>query len=167
MTAAINLAHKSEQLQPEDTLKTITWRVPGRFTFWQGLEGEVQRYNLKKEILNLSHFSSEQKLLYLHFKFSQNQPIVLYIKLIGSSPYYRHFAMLLGYDDSLGEYYFYNSLVPAEKPSEVSSKNYSLTIDENGSKLGNRTLTKERLIQSWQEASIFGFYDYYALVINP
>ena len=157
ITTAINLLTDSN-LNPQDTVKSISWRLPNYFTHPWGLEEEARKNGLESAGVNASQLSDKEKIEFLKKQIAEERVVILYVKQPKSGEYYRHFITLLGF--SQDKFFIYDSLVPRDEGSP------ELTIDENGGELGNRSYSYDELLKIWNEGVLFGNFNNYALVVG-
>ena len=148
---AVGVIAKNIQLDIGTLWNEIPLKVSIGVHPW-GLEYLLKKYGFNFTTPSVRHLNNEDKLLYLRQELSQEHPIILLGEYHKGQ--YQHYMTLVGFDDELDVYYFYDSLHARQ------DENY--TIDSNGDLPGNRTLTSDELFNFWTGGGLYGFYEWYA-----
>jgi len=82
----------------------------------------------------------------------EDGPVIALIQRHG----YMHFVVLVGH--SGGSVHLYDPMLP--------KTNDGYTLDNNGEKIGNDSLTWDEFTQLWGEVSVMGFYEYMAVMVD-
>src|SRR3989344_421482 len=147
--AAIFLRSLEEEITPEDMVIELPWKLPRGYTHPQALESLIEKQGFETTAYNAGALTNEEKIQFLRQTLAKGSPVILLTYMYG----YQHYITLLGYDEESFAIYDPVFTRGAE----------GMTIDENGSLSGNRSIRKEELISHWSQGGIAGFYRWYAL----
>ncbi len=84
-----------------------------------------------------------------------NHPVVLLVERHG----YWHYVLLTGY--TAGGFDLYDPMLPRAVAGGAQ------TVDRNGARPGNDTLTDEQLLALWDKVSVGGLYERMSVVLHP
>lgn len=152
--SAVVRALTSQELDPFELFEDMSWKIPNYGIHPWGLEKELKKHNLEIQIPNLTSLNKTQKLNFLKQELSQKHPIIL----LGEKDGFQHYFTIFGFDSNQDQFYIYDSL--------HDRQDKKLTIDDNGSLPGNRTLSSEELIEFWSKGGLFGFYTWYLVSVS-
>ncbi|MBN1797367.1 MAG: hypothetical protein JW822_02240 [Spirochaetales bacterium] len=137
----------------EEFVQNMEWRLPNRITLPWGLEKLLLHYGIKSETPLLILFSRKERIKYLKAQLSLGKPVIV----LGLKHGMGHYITLLGYSDD--EFYVYDSW-----HTRNPLKSGSYTYDDNGMLPGNITLSEEELLSFWQGSEKFLLFAWYVLV---
>ena len=150
--AAIVRVLNKKQVSSADFAESIGWRMSNGYTMPWGLEKQLKDHSIPVEIPNLPVITDEERINFLHERMSQGKLVII----LGEKSETQHYLSIFGFNRNKNEFYVYDSLIEEGDPG--------LTIDENGSLSGNRTLSSEELLEFWRRGGMYGKFIWYAIV---
>jgi len=150
--AAVVRAVTGEEVSSAEFAEDIGWRLPNDYTLPWGLESQLKNHGVAVETPNVSGFSDKNKISFLKERLSNNHPLII----LGERDNYEHYITLFGFDGD--EFYAYDSLYTEDENG--------LTIDANGELPGNRTYSKDELIEFWSGGGMYGLYNWFVIVAS-
>lgn len=150
--AALTRILVNKEVSSAEFAKTIGWRMPNGYTMPWGLEKQLKENGISVELPNLTVFTDEERINFLHERMSQGKLLVI----LGAKGDIQHYLSLFGFNRNNDEFYVYDSL--------IEEGALGFTIDENGSLPGNRTLSSEELLEFWSKGGMYGKFMWYAIV---
>lgn len=150
-------------LNKENQPKEMVGKVSHSFAWSEGLSGTVP-WKITKEAeangLQSLHYSAlstppEQRLELLCQHIVEQSPVVT---LINSDRGIQHYILVVGFDEENIHIYDPNIEADQENPQQ--------TVDQNGSKAGNRTYTRARFREVWGEGGMVGLYRWWYLPLK-
>jgi len=150
--AALTRTLADKEVSSAEFAETIGWRMPNGYTMPWGLEKQLKDNGIPVELPNLTVFTDEERINFLHERMSQGKLVII----LGVKGDIQHYLSLFGFNRRNDEFYVYDSLIEEGAPG--------FTIDENGSLAGNRTLSSEELMEFWRRGGMYGKFMWYAIV---
>lgn len=150
--AALTRTLGDKEVSSAEFAETIGWRMPNDYTMPWGLEEQLKDHGIPVELPNLTVFTDEERIDFLHERMSQGKLVII----LGVKGDIQHYLSLFGFNRKKDEFYIYDSLIEEGAPG--------FTIDENGSLSGNRTLSSEELLEFWRRGGMYGKFIWYAIV---
>ena len=150
--AALTRILVNKEVSSAEFAKTIGWRIPNGYTMPWGLEKQLKENGIPVELPNLTVFTDEERINFLHERMSQGKLLII----LGVKGDIQHYLSLFGFNRNNDEFYVYDSLIEEGAPG--------FTIDENGSLPGNRTLSSEEILEFWSKGGMYGKFMWYAIV---
>lgn len=150
---AIINAYNNEIIPLSKIDKEMNGRTENKLTYPWGITGYLKDNGIKSKGKILMFKTKNQRLNFLKNKLSEDKPIIILNKLGNVL----HYFTILGYNEK-NDFYIYDSMQPVE-----IINNKRMTVDSNGNKPGNLTLSWEDLLIKWKDAK-FKFINYYVIV---
>lgn len=154
--AAVISVLKSQDIDPVSFVQKIDWRLSNNYTLPWGLENQLKKNGIKIEKPHFSLLADDEKIALVQQYLSLGKPIII----LGERNNYEHYITLLGFNAATDEYYIYDSLLAA------SSEQQGMTIDENGSFSGNKTVNTQELLDFWRGGGEYGIWKWYGLAAS-
>lgn len=140
-------------VSPNEINRRTGWRMENGMTFPWGIEGVLEQYNVASDLVMKGSLSDDEKIQWLKSRLTIGKPIILLNLTTGNI---LHWFTIVGYTDQ--RFDVYDSYRPAgTSPGQ--------TIDENGLRPGNRSLTYKDLLHLWS-AGRYGPFAWVALEIK-
>lgn len=147
LNVAAVLRLRDIQVDNQEIIDSTKFRFRNDYTHPWGIEDHF----MFSFSYDTSELNDEEKINFLKSKISSRHAGIL----LGGTDTYQHYITLLGYGDD--EFYVYDSL----HTKGVDG----LTVDSNGSTVGNRSLSNEELLDFWSKGGMYGFYEDYVMFV--
>jgi len=134
----------------------VSWRLPNNYTLPWGLESLLKAHSISIKKPNFKFLMDNEKIMLIQQYLSYGLPIII----LGQRDNYEHYITIVGFDSNKDQYYVYDSL----QSSSPEQKN--MTIDENSTLSGNKTLNSQELLDFWRGGGVYGLWKWYGLVAS-
>lgn len=152
--AAAANALRESNIHPKKMVSMLPWKLPFGYTHPWALEQLLASVNLTTESYSVKSFTSVEKKEFLMQEISNHSPVILLVKMYG----YQHYVVLLGFDSNTNDFFVYDPVYTRGEDG--------YTVDDNGNLPGNRNINWDVLREQWDEGGVFGFFEWYALVVE-
>lgn len=154
--AAVMRIYGYTDVSSEEIASSISYKIPGYGTHPLGLEEALKKLGLTPAAYRLdqSDMSDRGRAAFLKVKLIGNQPVII----LGQKNGVQHYVTILGVNVDTDEFYLYDSWLDEGEPG--------MTVDENGETPGNVTMTADQVLNFWRGGGLYGFYEWYALVVE-
>lgn len=154
--AAVVRALTGKNADSASFAKEIGWRLPNKYTLPWGLENQLKEHGINVEKPDFYLLTDDEKIALIRQRLSSGKLIII----LGERDNYEHYITILGFNSNKDEYYIYDSL----QASLPEQKN--MTIDENASLPGNKTMKVQELIAFWRGGGMYGLWEWYGLTAS-
>jgi len=154
--AAVVRALTGKNVHSELFAQEIDWRLPNKYTLPWGLERQFKKRGVRIEKPNFKLLTDDEKIMFIQQCLSLGMPIII----LGERDNYEHYITILGFDSNEDQYYIYDSL----QTSSLEQQN--MTVDENVSLPGNKTMKSQEMLDFWRGGGMYGLWRWYGLVAS-
>ena len=134
----------------------IGWRLPNKYTLPWGLESQLKAHDVRVEKPSFKLLTDDEKIMIIQEYLSIGRPIII----LGERDNYEHYITILGFDSNTDQYYIYDSLQLS------SSEQKDMTMDENATQPGNKTMKSQELLDFWRGGGMYGLWGWYGIVAS-